>query len=89
MAGKSATLMRQMADQVLRFVDGVRKEGGIRRVLFSFPDNPVVVMVVRQAEFEEMGTPESTKANHKYEKQVAVTEQCGWCGLKAEHSVHV
>lgn len=89
MAGKSATLMRQMADQVLRFVDGVRKEGGIRRVKFAFPDAPVVVVVLRESDFEQLSITEGGKGPHRYVPQVSVMEICGWCLLSKEHTSHI
>jgi hypothetical protein len=87
-AGKSKALMQAMSDQILRFVEGVRREGGIRRTRFAFPDNSVVVIVLRQSEFEEIGSPGDGKGPHRYTPQQMVHEVCGWCLQPASHPSH-
>lgn len=88
MAGKRAMLMKAMADQILRFIEGVHEEGGVRRVLFAFPSEPVVVMVVRQSDYDAMGQPEHAKGPHKFVKATVIETRCGWCNLPEGHPSH-
>jgi hypothetical protein len=88
MAGKRAALMQQMANQLIRFVDGVHDEGGVRRVAFEFPENAVVVVVMRREEYEAIDSPDSTKAKHKYSEQMMVEPKCSWCGERKNSYLH-
>jgi hypothetical protein len=86
--GKRAQLMTQMANQLIRFIDGVHDEGGVRRAVFEFPSDPVVCVVMRKDEYEALGSPESTKGPHKFTEQMMIEKRCGWCGERQNHHTH-
>jgi hypothetical protein len=80
--------MQAMSEQILRFVEGVRQEGGVRRTVFKFPDAPVVVTVIREEEYERIGSPGDGKGPHQYTPQQMVHEVCGWCLQEKDHPSH-